>query len=174
MNCDSCLKFNIWKKGYHPATTTASFERFYRIGFDYIEFPKDRNDFKYCLTILDYFSEFVILKPMKDKSADSTAVALHETFSILGFPSEIISDSGREFTNQVVHKLTSIFNIDHKRITPYYHQALGKVERKNGTIRSVMNKLTKGNFDYWSFLLISPCLLSTTSFILVSTIHLST
>lgn len=60
---------------------------------------------QYALTMTCYFSKWIEVFPIRDKSALSVARAIYTGYCRHGAPNEIITDQGREFVNQVYHKL---------------------------------------------------------------------
>ena len=53
-------------------------------------------EFKFILNYQDHFSKFCILRPLKHKTASSVAKVLVEIFSLMGPPTILQSDNGRE------------------------------------------------------------------------------
>lgn len=62
-------------------------------------------EFKFILYYQDHLTKFIILRPLKAKQAHEVVSVLLDIFTILGPPSVLESDSGIEFTNQVVNEL---------------------------------------------------------------------
>lgn len=75
------------------------------VGMDLIgPFKKSQKGHKFILTMTCYFSKWVEAFPLCEKSAQCVAVALYAAYCRHGAPSEIITDQGREFVNQVICK----------------------------------------------------------------------
>jgi len=49
-----------------------------------------------------------------------------------GCPFEIVTDQGSHFVNEVVVGLMQKMSVKHRRLSPYYPQANGLVEKTNG------------------------------------------
>jgi hypothetical protein len=149
-NCDECMKFTIVKAGYHPARSITSNGPWDHIQIDTsIQLPKSLHDYSTLLIIIDVFSAFIVLRPLKDKAATTVANELFQVFSILGFPKIIQSDNGPEFSNSVMTALKNILSIEHRFITPYNARCDGKVERSIQTIKQVLYKLLHGVESHW-------------------------
>jgi len=56
----------------------------------------------------DHLMKFVLLRPLKTKTAVEVANNLMEIFTIFGAPSILLSDNGREFVNKVIVELTNL------------------------------------------------------------------
>ena len=67
------------------------------------------------------------------KSTASTAIikCMKTTFATHGFPHEIVTDIGPQFTSAEFSSYLSSCNIAHCKITPYWPQANSEVERFN-------------------------------------------
>eukprot|EP00102_Acyrthosiphon_pisum_P016228 XP_008187112.2 PREDICTED: uncharacterized protein LOC100575947 [Acyrthosiphon pisum] len=53
----------------------------------------------------DHLTKFVVIKPLKTKTAEEVAYNLIDIFTLLGAPSILQSDNGCEFSNQIVSNL---------------------------------------------------------------------
>ena len=62
------------------------------------------------LSVIDHFTRFVVLIPIKDKAARTIVRHLMErVFSVFGPPETLHSDQGKEFENELVKELQSVF-----------------------------------------------------------------
>ena len=86
----------------------------------------------------DHLTKFVPFRPVKSKRAPEIACQLRDIFSILGVPSILQSDNGREFMNSIITKLSEMWpclnSADGK---PRYIQSQGSVERANRGIEDM-------------------------------------
>ena len=74
----------------------------YLVGMDLIgPFQSTADGNKYILTMTDYFSKYVEVVPIPDKSAVSVAHAIYKVYCRQGAPASVICDQGKEFLNQV-------------------------------------------------------------------------
>ena len=99
-------------------------------------------DYKYICHCMDHFTKFHIIYPLKKKSADEVAAKFRDrVLGYFGAPKRFHSDNGKEFVNQVLHKLLDKWNPDVTVINgrPRHSQSQGLVERGN---REVEKKLT--------------------------------
>jgi IS30 family transposase len=58
--------------------------------------------YKYFLTLVDYFTKWIILKPLRTKQGHEVAQALLEVYSDWGVCDIHISDQGTEFCNELL------------------------------------------------------------------------
>ena len=91
---------------------------FGQIGIDLITMVESQ-EYKYILTVCDFFTKWPELVPIKDKKAMMIAKELYIIFTWYDCPDVIISDHGTEFCNAVSE---AIFTY----IPPYHPQTNGK------------------------------------------------
>ena len=72
-----------------------------------------------------------------------------QLFFVLGLPSVITTDQGREFRNEVNAALMSIFGIKHHLTTAYHPQANGLDERYNQTLINSLSKFAQSVRSKW-------------------------
>ena len=74
-------------------------------------------------------------------------------FSRVGIPDEILTDQGTNFMSALLQGIYRLLHIKRIRTTPYHPQTDGPVERFNGTLKAMLNKLTSRNQKDWDELL---------------------
>ena len=74
-------------------------------------FSKDNNVIQYLLTVIDIFSKFLWIIPLKRKSGQKVANALWRILKEWR-PSKIWVDKGREFYNKEVQKLVELYSTE--------------------------------------------------------------
>ena len=98
---------------------------------------KDNNGIKYLLTVIDIFSKFVWIGPLKRKTGQEVAI----TFSSIlkeSRPSKTCVDRGREFYNNDVQKLVGLYSTENEEKSCI-------IERCNRTIMENMFKYLSAN-----------------------------
>ena len=91
-------------------------------------------------------AKFVQLRPVTSKRAPEIAYQLLHRFSILGTPSNLQSDNGREFVNSVITKLSEMWvglKLVHGK--PRHSQSLGSVEQANRDIEDMLTTWLQSN-----------------------------
>lgn len=111
--------------------------------------PITDNGNSYLLVMIDICSRFVILRPLKDKTAESVVKAIIPIFCDFGLPMIVQSDNGKEFVNKVMKRFKVKAGFDHRLITPYHPQGNGAAERTVGTAMMVIKKLVEGAPEHW-------------------------
>ena len=77
---------------------------------DIHKYARQNKNFKFILVLVDIFTRYVWVKPLKNKSAVQTAEALEDVFTTSNkSPGKLWTDRGTEFYNNKVNKiLTSV------------------------------------------------------------------
>ena len=111
---------------------------------DLIEYPKykyNNKHFVYCLVIIDCFTKFVWIKPMKTKTGDETARAFDSIFKEFDeHPINLMTDSGLEFFNSKVSQVLSSYNITHYKPRT---KTLWKASMAERVIQTIKRKVEK-------------------------------
>ena len=77
------------------------------------EFSKDINGTKYLLTVIDIFSKFVRIVPLKRKSGREVASEFSRILNERR-PSKMWVDKGREFYNKNLRKLVEVYSTENE------------------------------------------------------------
>ena len=100
-------------------------------------FSKSNNGVKYILCIIDTFSKFGIMIPMKSKTAKETADAFKQLFEKKKLQcNKLWTDKGSEFINHQVKKVLNDYNV--KIYTTENEEKSCIVERWIRTMKSIM------------------------------------
>ena len=111
---------------------------------DLIEYPKykyNNKHFVYCLVMIDCFTKFVWIKPMKTKTGEETAQAFDSIFKEFDeHPINLMTDSGLEFFNSKVSQVLSSYNITHYKPRT---KTLWKASMAERVIQTIKRKVEK-------------------------------
>ena len=95
--------------------------------------PVDSVGYSYILVIIDKFSRWVSLYPLKTVNAQEASEALLSHMGIFGVPVDIGSDGGSQFM-AVIDELIAIVGATHSVTLAHSHEESGIVERANKEI----------------------------------------
>lgn len=110
--------------------------------------------YKFLFTALCTFSKFGICVPLRNKEATTVAKALVDhVFLKYGLCTEILSDLGGEFQNEVMTELLRILGVSRLRTSAYRPQSNGQVEVWHRTLNSMVAKLVGEGQKNWSTLI---------------------
>ena len=120
------------------------------VGIDLLQLPLSRQGSKYLLVCVDHFSRYVVLAPLKDKTAGAVAHALiSNLFLVHGTPRVLLSDNGTEFRNALLTEICSQYNISQSFITAHHPASNGLVERANRKILEVLRPVVGSLLETW-------------------------
>ncbi|XP_057295049.1 KRAB-A domain-containing protein 2-like isoform X1 [Hydractinia symbiolongicarpus] len=140
-----CLKSSQIKKApLKPIITTGFLQR---VQIDLIAMlSKPDADYNYIGHVVDHFSKFRILFPMKGKSANEFASNFFRSFlATFGLPKILHSDNGAEFINHVMDAVAVIWpgEVSFVHGKPRHSQSQGLVEQGNNTIQVMISAREK-------------------------------
>lgn len=126
---------------------------FQKIAADITELPVTTQGNRYVLVIMDYFTRYVNLFPLKDQRATTVAKCIFEDYIRQhGLPESIHTDQGRQFESDLIKHLCTLLGITKTRTSPYHAQSDGMVERLNRTLKDQLAKYishTGGEWDQY-------------------------
>ncbi|XP_048859266.1 uncharacterized protein K02A2.6-like [Brienomyrus brachyistius] len=148
--CLICCKHNAQgnmrpKRGQFPVAEYP----FQVVHMDFIELSWSQGK-KYCLVIIDTFSKWVEIYPVKHCDAMTVAKCLvGHYFPTYGIPHIIRSDNGTHFVNQTMSLCSQALGFTLKNHCAYHPQSAGLVERTNGTIKTRLRKTMEETKRPW-------------------------
>lgn len=123
---------------------------FQRIYIDFLgPYVRSKRGNGFIFIILDYFSKYVILKPMtKANTKNVTNFLIQEVFYKFGCPETLISDNGQQFVSKEFAELMKSFGIEHIRTANYAPQANAS-ERVNQSVLAAIRSYLDSNQNDW-------------------------
>lgn len=102
-------------------------------------YASENNGYRYLLTVIDTFSKYGWVVPLKNKTALAVANAMQSIFDKKRIPKNLQTDDGKEFFNNThFPKLMAKHQINH--YSTYSALKASIVERFNRTLKSIMWK----------------------------------
>ena len=149
-SCDPCTRFVVVKSGFHPSQCITASGPGEHLQIDTsVHLPESPDGYTALLVCIDVFTGFVMLRPLRNTTAEVVARKLWKIFCTIGFPRILQSDNGSEFVNDTLRALIKITGIDHRFISAYNPRTDGKVERSIGTCMGIIKKLLHGTNKLW-------------------------
>ena len=102
---------------------------------------------KYLLNIIDHFSKYGFSFLCETKKAENILFNIKECFEKIGFPDELGTDNGTEFSNKLMKKFLEDNNVKFIHGRAYNPRSQGCVERFHRSIKIALicKKLEEGN-----------------------------
>ena len=141
--CDTCQKRDTRTRKYDVRKFTTGTTRLMRNrSIDTVgPFQTDSDGNTHLAVVIDTFSRWVELYPIKGNTALSAADALYANYGRFGAPEELKSDNGSEFVNDLVKQFNTRVGTTQHFTIPYSHEENGIVERSNREIRKFINDI---------------------------------
>ena len=124
-----------------PLQNITGYEPFQIIGIDVTgPFKQTKEGYRYILGVIDYFSKYVSLIPIKTTTSEVICEVLWiHWISKFGIPERIHSDRGSNFTSGLFQEYCRILGIRKTFTSPYYPQSDGLVERLFRTVKPMIS-----------------------------------
>ena len=110
------------------------------IAIDTLQLEEDERGYKYMLVIVNMFTKFIHLAPVKDKTAQTTAMVILDYFCRYGLVTQIRTDPGSDFKSALVECLIKYLGVGHSFTLVDRPQADG-VEGSNREVLRYMRVL---------------------------------
>lgn len=108
-----------------------------------------KKNYRYLFTIVDAFTKFVWIYPVKSTTAEEVLQKLEVQKVCFGNPVRIISDRGAAFTSAMFQEYCEREGIQHLLTTTGVPRGNGQVERVHGIIVPALAKLSIENPENW-------------------------
>ena len=147
--CKSCKAPNSRTKATMGKMKNAS-EPFELICTDYVtHFPRSKKGNKVLLVVMDWFTKYVRLFPLRDATTKYLCKILSEDiFKVYRVAKEIWTDNGPQFKCKDFSKLLNENGVDHVK-TPFYHPQANPTERVNRVIGDAIRASLGDNQTLW-------------------------
>ena len=108
---------------------------------DMIKYAELNNGINFLLTVIDSFSKYAWIEPLKNKEGKTVADAMNKIIqSMSKAPKSLITDNGSEFISDEFQKVITDNNMTHIKTKPYNPRANGAIERFNQTIKKLISR----------------------------------
>ena len=95
--------------------------------------------FRYCLTMVDRFSRWPEVIPLRNIEASTVARAIYENWVVrFGAPLRLTTDRGKQFEANLFKELNTLLGSTHLRTTAYHPQANGMIERVHRQLKAAI------------------------------------
>lgn len=110
-------------------------------------FPRSPSGNQYLLVVTDHFSKWVELFPLRKLTSQKVWDCLLETFTMFGFPAQLVTDNASYFTSKIFADTCKSLGITHKPTSPYNPQA-NITERVNRNLKMALIANTERHKDW--------------------------
>ncbi|GFX11244.1 transposon Tf2-6 polyprotein [Trichonephila clavipes] len=111
--------------------------------------PSTNKSYQHIFTVVDAFTKFTWLYPVKTVSPESALEKLKQQQETFGNPIRIISDRGSAFTQKLFNDYCDEEKIQHLQIATGVPRGNGQVDRIHRTLIPVLTKLSLDDSTKW-------------------------
>lgn len=147
LKCRTCEKFRSANSHDKPLPHKIPNRRYAKVGTDILDFCG-----KYFLVVIDYFSHWLEILPLNDKTSKSVINAFQEIFCRFGLPEEIVADNN-PFNSFDCHTYYKSKDIIFTSSSPHYPRSNGMAEKAVHISKSILKKAHEDKVDYRDYLL---------------------
>ena len=131
---------------------------------DIVEYPLSSQGYRYCLVMVDHFTKWLELYPLRDQKSETIAKKVFDCWIPRhGAPEQIHHDQGKNLTAEMIQEICSFFEIWNTQTTPFHPQSDGASEQGIRTVNSMLAKIVKEDQRNWDLHIPSTCLAYNTS-----------
>lgn len=120
---------------------------FFKVGVDIAHWAG-----KDYLVLVDYYSRWIEIRKMSDKSSTEVINCLKRIFCVHGIPAEVFCDNN-PFSSYEIRKFASEWNFTVRTASPHHAQSRGMVEKAVGIVKDMFKKSAYEGKDINLFLL---------------------
>ena len=112
----------------------------------------------------DYLTKWTETKAITVATKEKVVEFLRENvFYKFGYPRELATDQGTQFTSHVIDNMLSQHKFKHRKSTPYHPKANEQVEVTNIALEGILTRVVSSSRKYWSDKLVeATCAYNTT------------
>lgn len=111
-------------------------------------FTQSSEGYKHIIIIIDAFTKYCILKPLKTMSGEEMSIVIRDALTMFGIPSKVITDRATNFSNVTLTDLFREWNVDHHMISTGTPRSNGQVERYVATIINMLTTICNNETEW--------------------------
>ena len=134
--CQTCHQCQCVKKGRDGARKSGKLHTFdAKAPFELVSIdivgplPMTDSGNRYIVTMIDKFTRFCLLIPVKDIKAFTVIRAYERWVTLFGPPRRLLSDNGSQFISEIFRHYTNATGTTQTFTSPYYPECNGQIER---------------------------------------------
>ena len=150
-SCSLCRREKLQADQYQLQTTEIPNKAFAMVSIDLIvDLPVSHHGNKNILVMIDQLTSWSTAVSIPDKEATTIAQAVNINLILQhGCPEIILSDNGKEFSNDTLAYVCDEFNIKQHFTSPYTPRSNGKPENFNKFLKASIRKLCQQDNAAW-------------------------
>ena len=124
---------------------------FKRVAVDLVGpiYPASSSGKRYIFTMVDYATRYPEAIALSGIDTIQVAEAMMEIYCRLGFPTEVLSDLGTQFTSNLMKEVSRLIAVRRLTTTPYHPMCNGLCEKINGVLKTILRRLCSERPQDW-------------------------
>ena len=150
-SCTLCRREKMQADKYELQTTEIPNRAFGKVSIDLIvDLPVSHHGNKHILVMVDHLTSWPIATAIPDKEAITVANTIHRDLILQhGAPEILLSDNGKEFSNDTLAYVCQEYGINQHFTSPYTPRSNGKTENFNKFLKASIRKLCQEDNSAW-------------------------
>ena len=150
-SCSLCRREKPQADKYQLQTTEIPLKPFARVSIDLVvDLPTSHDGNKNILVMINHLTGWPMAKAIPDKEATTVVMAIYEKLILEdGAPEILLSDNGKEFSNDTLAYVCEEFCIEQHFTSLYTPRSNGKTENFNKFLKASIRKLTSEDRATW-------------------------
>ena len=138
-----------------PITTSRPGEL---VTMDIVEYPQSARGYRYCLVMIDHFTKWLELFPLRNQKAETVAKKVFDGWIPRhGTPEQLHHDQGKNLSAKMIEEVCSFLEVWNTRTTPFHPQSDGASERSIRTVNNMLAKIVAEDQRNWDLYVSSSC-----------------
>lgn len=150
--CEVCLRTKPEQKapvGHMLSLPSTSSRPWQMVSIDLVgPLPRSSSGYCYIFTLLDCFSKFILLLPLRAATASKITQLLEEQILLYGAPEKIICDNGVQFKSHLFQNKVDEYGIS-LAYTANYHPQSNPVERVHRVVKTMLSAYVADHHPSW-------------------------
>jgi hypothetical protein len=145
--CRTCEKFSPCNSHEPLLPHKVPKNRYHKVATDILEFAG-----KSYLVIVDFFSHWLEVRPLSNKTSNCVIDAMQEVFTRFGYPVEIMADNN-PFRSRECCEYYKSKDITIITSSPHYARSNGMAEKAVNIAKNLLKKAAEDKVDYRDFIM---------------------
>ena len=128
------------------------------VTMDIVEYPQSVRGYRYCLVMVDHFTKWLELFPLRNQKAETVAKKVFDGWIPRhGAPEQLHHDQGKNLSAKMIEEVCSFLEVWNTRTTPFHPQSDGASERSIRTVNNMLATVVAEDQRNWDLYVSSSC-----------------
>lgn len=125
---------------------------------DVVEYPQSSRGCRYCLVIIDHYTKWLELFPIKDQKTEKVGKKVFDGWIPRhGAPEQLYHDQRKNLSAKMIQEICNFPEIRNTRTMPFHSQSDGASERRIRTVNNMQAQAVADDQRNWDLYIPSSC-----------------